>query len=348
MPWTSIEIEKQDKFFINNDSDSSRIISYKDALYEALDQSMSLDSRIFIMGEGVDDPGGVFGTTKGLHEKYGRDRVFDTPISENALTGIATGAAMVGLRPIFVHARMDFLVVSLDQLVNHASKWSYMFGGKVNIPLVVRTISARGWGSGAQHSQCIQGMLMNAPGLKIAIPATPYDAKGLLVSSIIDNNPVLFVEHRWLYKTIGNVPETLYSIPFGKGIVRRKGTDVTIVAISYMVIEALKAAEKLQTENISAEVIDLRTIKPIDETIIFESLAKTGKLLITDTGSKTGGVASEISAIVAEKAFHLLKEPIVRVCCPDVPTPASDILEKAFYQDSETIYTKVMELMKQK
>jgi acetoin:2,6-dichlorophenolindophenol oxidoreductase subunit beta len=345
MPWTTIQVEKQDNYFIN-DSDASRVISYKDAIYEALDQSMSLDSRVFIMGEGVDDPGGIFGTTKGLCKKYGKDRVFDTPIAENALTGIATGAAMAGLRPIFVHARMDFLVISLDQLVNHASKWSYMFGGKVNIPLVVRTISARGWGSGAQHSQCVQGMLMNVPGLKIAIPATPYDAKGLLLSSIIDNNPVLFVEHRWLYKNIGNVPETLYSIPFGKGIVRRKGTDVTIVAVSYMVIEALKAAEKLQTTNISAEVIDLRTIKPIDENIIFESLAKTGKLLITDTGAKTGGVASEISALVAEKAFHLLKKPIARVCCPDVPTPASDILEKAYYQDSETIYTKVLDLMK--
>ncbi|MHB8064843.1 MAG: alpha-ketoacid dehydrogenase subunit beta [Ruminiclostridium sp.] len=346
MPWTTIEIEKQDKFFIKNDSEASRVISYKDAIYEALDQSMSRDSRVFIMGEGVDDPGGIFGTTKGLHEKYGRDRVFDTPIAENALTGVATGAAMAGLRPIFVHSRMDFLVVSLDQLVNHASKWCYMFGGKINIPLVVRTISARGWGSGAQHSQCVQGMLMNVPGLKIAIPATPYDAKGLLVSSIIDNNPVLFVEHRWLYKTMGNVPETLYSIPFGKGVVRKTGTDVTIVAVSYMVIEALKAAEKLQTQNISAEVIDLRTIKPIDEAIIFESLAKTGRLLITDTGSKTGGVASEISALAAEKAFHLLKKPIVRVCCPDVPTPASDILEKAYYQDSETIYTKVIDLMK--
>ncbi len=346
MPWTTIEVEKQDKFYIKDDSNENRIISYKDAIYEALDQSMERDSRVFIMGEGVDDPSGVFGTTKGLHEKYGADRVFDTPIAENSLTGMVTGAAMAGLRPVFVHSRMDFLIISLDQLVNHACKWSYMFGGKVKIPLVVRTISARGWGSGAQHSQCVQGMMMNVPGLKIAAPATPYDAKGLLISSIIDNNPVLFVEHRWLYKTMGNVPDSLYSIPFGKGVIRRKGTDVTIVAVSYMVIEALKAAEKLQSENISAEVIDLRTIKPIDEDLIFESLAKTGKLLITDTGCKTGGVASEISAVVAEKAFHLLKKPIERVCCPDVPTPASDVLEKAYYQDSESIFKKVLDMMK--
>ncbi len=346
MPWTTIEVEKQDKFIITDDSENARMISYKDALYEALDQSLAKDPRVFIMGEGVDDPGGVFGTTKGLHEKYGRDRVFDTPIAENSLTGIAAGAAMAGLRPIFVHSRMDFLLLSLDQLVNHAAKWSYMTGGKVSVPLVVRTVSARGWGSGAQHSQCLQGMLMNAPGLKIAVPATPYDAKGLLISSIIDNNPVLFVEHRWLYKTVGNVPDTLYSIPFGKGVVRKAGKDITIVAVSYMLVEALKAAEKLQARNISAEVIDLRTIKPIDEDIIIESLTKTGRLIITDTGWKTGGAAAEIAAIVAEKAVHLLKKPVVRVCCPDIPTPAGDLQEKAFYPDSVTICDKAVELMK--
>jgi len=346
MPWTTVEVEKQDKFIIEDEDQSGRVISYKDALYEALDQSLERDSRVFVMGEGIDDIAGVFGTTRGLHEKYGGHRVFDTPIAENSLTGIAAGAAMAGLRPILVHARMDFLLLSFDQLVNHASKWSYMTGGEVSVPLVVRTISARGWGSGAQHSQCIQGMLMNVPGLKIAVPATPYDAKGLLVSSIIDNNPVLFVEHRWLYKTMGKVPDTLYSIPFGKGVVRRKGSDVTIAAISYMVIEALKAAQKLEAENISVEVIDLRTIKPIDEDIIIESLAKTGRLIISDTGAKTGGAASEIAAIVAEKALGHLKKPITRVCCPDTPTPTSDVLEKAYYPDSETICNAVRELLK--
>lgn len=347
MPWTTIQVEKQDEFVINDDQNSGRIISYKDAIYEALDQSMARDPRVFIMGEGVDDIAGVFGTTKGLHEKYGKDRVFDTPIAENSLTGIAAGAAMAGLRPVLVHSRMDFLIISLDQLVNHAAKWSYMTGGKVKIPLVVRTVSARGWGSGAQHSQCVQGMLMNVPGLKIAVPATPYDAKGLLISSIIDNNPVLFVEHRWLYKTMGSVPDQLYSIPFGKGKVRREGTDVTIVAVSYMLVEALKAADKLKADNISAEVIDLRTIKPIDEDIIFESLKKTGRLLVADTGWRTGGAASEIISLVAEKVPHYLKKPAVKVCCPDVSTPASDILEKAFYPDSDTIYSKVVELLKE-
>ena len=204
MPWTTVQVEKLENFFIKSNSESGRVISYKDAIFEATDQALARDPRVFVLGEGVDDSGGVFGTTKSLHEKYGKDRVFDTPICENSLTGFATGAAIAGLRPILVHSRMDFLVISLDQLVNHACKWNYMFGGKVKIPLVVRTISARGWGSGAQHSQCVQGMLMNVPGLKIAAPATPYDAKGLLISSIMDDSPVLFVEHRWLYKTMAS------------------------------------------------------------------------------------------------------------------------------------------------
>jgi len=300
-PWTTVQVEKLDNFFITGDSAGDRVLTYKDALHEAFDQSLARDPKVFIMGEGVDDVAGVFGTTKGLKEKYGADRVFDTPISENSLTGIAAGAAMAGLRPIFIHARMDFILLSLDQLVNHASKWCYMFGGKVKVPMVVRTISARGWGSGAQHSQCIQGMLMNVPGLKIVAPATPYDAKGLMVSAIIDNNPVLFVEHRWLHKTTGYVPEELYSIPIGKGVIRRKGEDITIVALSYMLVEALKAAEKLQESGISAEIIDPRTLKPFDEEILLESVAKTGKLLIADTGCKTGSVASEIAAIAVEK-----------------------------------------------
>ena len=346
MPWTTVQVEKLDNFFIKGDSTGDRVLTYREALHEAFDQSLARDPKVFIMGEGVDDVAGVFGTTKGLKEKYGENRVFDTPISENSLTGIAAGAAMAGLRPIFIHARMDFLLLSLDQLVNHASKWCYMFGGKVKVPMVVRTISARGWGSGAQHSQCIQGMLMNVPGLKIVAPATPYDAKGLMVSSIIDNSPVLFVEHRWLHKTTGHVPEELYSIPIGKGVIRRKGEDITIVAVSYMLVEALKAAEKLQESGISAEVVDPRTLKPLDEEILLESVAKTGRLLITDTGCKTGGTASEISALVCEKAFHLLKKPIVRVCCPDAPTPASDVLEKAYYPDSETICREVKNLLK--
>lgn len=346
MPWTTVQVEKLEDYFITGETEGGRVLTYKDALHEALDQSLARDPAVFIMGEGVDDIAGVFGTTKGLKEKYGANRVFDTPIAENTLTGIAVGAAIAGLRPILIHARMDFLLLSLDQLVNHASKWCYMFGGKVKVPMVVRTISARGWGSGAQHSQCIQGMLMNVPGLKIVAPATPYDAKGLMVSAIIDNNPVLFVEHRWLHKTTGNVPKEMYSIPIGKGVIRREGEDITIVAVSYMLVEALKAAEKLQESGISAEIVDLRTLKPFDEEILLESVAKTGRLLIADTGCKTGSVASEIAAFAAEKAFHLLKKPVKRVCCPDTPTPTSDVLEKAFYPGDEHIFNVAMNLVK--
>ncbi|HEY8422737.1 MAG TPA: alpha-ketoacid dehydrogenase subunit beta [Thermoclostridium sp.] len=347
MPWTTIQVEKLDNFFIKGDSAGDRVMTYRDALHEAFDQSLARDPRVFIMGEGVDDVAGVFGTTKGLKEKYGAERVFDTPIAENSLTGFAAGAAMAGLRPVLVHARMDFLLLSLDQLVNHASKWCYMFGGQVTVPMVVRTISARGWGSGAQHSQCIQGMLMNVPGLKIVAPATPYDAKGLMISAIIDNNPVLFVEHRWLHKTTGHVPEELYSIPIGKGVIRREGDDITIVGISYMLVEALKAAEKLQEAGISAEVVDLRSLKPFDEELLIKSVEKTGRLIIADTGSKTGSVASEIAAFAAEKAFHLLKKPVKRVCCPDTPTPTSDVLEKAFYPTDNDIFNEAVKLVKE-
>jgi pyruvate dehydrogenase E1 component beta subunit len=347
MSLKTVEAVKNDIPVTDNKSEEGRVISFKDAIFEATDQAMARDPRVFVMGEGVDDPTGVFGTTKGLQDKYGTERVFDTPIAENSLTGFAAGAAMAGLRPILIHSRMDFMILSLDQLVNHACKWSYMFHGQVKVPLVVRTISARGWGAGAQHSQCIQGMLMSVPGLKIAAPATPYDAKGLLISSILDDSPVLFVEHRWLYKTTGRVPESLYSIPFGTGAVRRPGSDVTIVAVSYMQKEALKAAEELEAEDhISAEVIDPRTLKPLDEKIIFGSLAKTGRLIIADTGNRTGGAASEIAAVVSEKAFSLLKKPIVRIGCPDAPTPASEILEKAYYPDSGIIRREAIRLMK--
>lgn len=345
MPWTTVQVEKLENFYISGDIEGDRILSYRDAIHEALDTSLARDPRVFIMGEGVDDVAGVFGTTKGLKEKYGENRVFDTPIAENTLTGIAAGAAMAGLRPVLIHARMDFLLLSLDQLVNHASKWSYMFAGQVKVPMVVRTISARGWGSGAQHSQCIQGMLMNVPGLKIVAPATPYDAKGLMISAIIDNNPVLFVEHRWLHKTTGNVPEELYSIPIGRGVIRRKGEDITIVAISYMLVEALRAAEKLQQAGISAEIVDLRSLKPFDEEIIKESVVKTGRLLIADTGCKTGSVASEIAAFAAEKAFGYLKKPVIRVCCPDTPTPTSDVLEKAYYPNDQDIFNEAVKLV---
>jgi len=280
-----------------------------------------------------------------LHKKYGDSRVFDTPLSENALTGVAVGAALTGMRPVYMHNRPDFLLLAMDQIVNHASKWSYMFGGHIHVPLVIWAVVGRGWGGGAQHTQTLQGLFMHVPGLRLVMPSTPYDAKGLLITSIADNNPVIIIEHRWLLRQTGYVPEGLYSIPFGHGVVRRPGKDITIVAVSYMVVEALNAAQELQEQGIDVEVIDPRTLKPLDEEIILDSVKKTGRLIIADTGWKTGGVAAEIAAIVVEKGFKYLKAPVKRITSPDIPTPASYVLEAKFYTGKADIIAGCKELV---
>lgn len=346
MPWTKVLIEKQVPAYDEHAGQDVRKLTVPEAIKEGLDQALARDKNVFVMGQGVDDPLGMFGTTLGLDKKHGRDRVFDTPLSENALTGVAVGAALVGMRPVYLHNRPDFLLLAMDQIANHASKLSYMFGGNAKVPLVILAVIGRGWGSAAQHSQALHGLFMHVPGLKLVMPSTAYDAKGLLISSIADNNPVIYIKHRWLFKHSGFVPEELYSIPFGKGIVRRQGKDITIVGISYMVIEALRAAEKLQENGCDAEIIDLRTLKPLDEDIILNSVRKTGRLVIADTDWVTGGVASEIAAVVAEKGFQYLKAPIKRIGWPDVPTPSSYILEQAFYPGVEEIINAVKEIVK--
>lgn len=346
MPWTKVLLETQKNMAEDHEPDGARRISHAEAIREALDTALALDERVFIMGQGVDDPGGMFGATLELHKKYGSERVFDTPIAENALTGVAIGSALAGMRPFYCHNRPDFLLMAMDQIVNHASKWSYMFGGNIKAPLVIWSVIGRGWGSAAQHSQALHGLFMHVPGLKLVMPSRPYDAKGLLISAVADDSPVLIMEHRWCFKQIGSVPEELYSIPLGQGVIRRPGRDITIVAISYMVIEALKAADELQARGVGAEVIDPRTLKPLDEEIILNSLKKTGRLLIADVGWKTGGVGAEIAAVVAEKGFDLLRAPIRRVSCPDVPTPASYVLEQAFYRDAGDIVNCAVEMMR--
>lgn len=344
--WDKKSIEKEEPGFQHLEKLADRKLSYSATLHETFDQLLTYDDRIFIMGQGVDDPFGMFGATLNLHKKYGSQRVFDTPLSEEGLTGIAIGAAIGGMRPIYMHNRPDFLLLAMNQIVNHASKWSYMFGGNINVPVVIWACVGRGWGSGAQHSQALQGLFMHVPGLKLVMPSTPYDAKGLLVSSVYDNNPVIILEHRWLLKHTGYVPEELYKIPFGKGVVRKEGKDITIVGVSYMVIEALRAAEELQKEGISVEVIDLRTLKPLDEDIILKSIKKTGKLIIVDTGWKTGGITAEIAAIVSEKGFGYLKKPIKRIASPDTPTPAGYTLEAKFYPGVNDIIDAIKELLK--
>jgi pyruvate dehydrogenase E1 component beta subunit len=345
MPWTKVYIDKN--ISLNSlEEEGLRGITYRQALLEAQNQLLAEDERVFLMGEGVDDKGGIFGSTLGLVDRYGKDRIIDTAVAENGLTGIAIGAATAGMRPIFIHMRMDFLPMCLDQIMNHAAKWYFMTGGQVNVPLVIRSIIGRGWGSAAQHSQALHSLFLHIPGLKLAIPSTPYDVKGLLVSAVRDGNPVVFVEHRWVYDYMGYVPEELYQVPFGKGIIRREGKDVTVVALSQMVYESVKAAQLLSEEGIELEVIDPRTLKPLDEELIFSSVKKTGHLVIADVACKTGGVGAEIACRVAESAFSYLKAPVKRVNFPDLPTPCSPVLEEAYYPDAGDIITAVKEVLK--
>jgi len=321
----------------------AQVISYREAIREALYLALKEDKRVFVFGEGVDDAGGVFGTTRNLHKEFGKERVFDTPICENTLTGIAMGASLGGLRPILVHMRTDFMLLSMDQLINHVAKWKYMFGGKVSVPLVIRAIIGGGWGSAAQHSQPLQGLFTHLPGLKVVMPATPYDAKGLLLSSIIDESPVIFIEHRWLYDQKDYVPKKPYFIPLGKSILKREGKDLTLIADSFMVPLAMEAAKVLEKEGIDIELIDLRTIKPLDYNLILNSVTKTGRVAILDFGYKFCGISSEISSFLTEKAWSSLKAPPLRIALPDTPTPASPVLEKIYYPDIENIISKIKE-----
>lgn len=346
MPWSKVSIEKYEPGFNHSSDEGGRKLSYIEAVREAFDQALAQDNRVFIMGQGVDDHTAMFGATLNLHKKYGSNRVFDVPLSENALTGVSIGAALTGMRPIYLHNRPDFLLLAMDQIINQASKWSYMFGGNGKVPFVIWAPVGRGWGTGAQHSQALQGLFMHVPGLRLVMPSTPYDAKGLIISSIIDDNPVIIIEYRWQFKHTGYVPEEAYSIPLGRGVIRRRGKDITIAGVSYMIIESLRAAVELEKEGIDVEIIDLRTLRPLDETILLESVKKTGRLLVVDTGWKTGGVSAEISAIVAERGFNYLKKPIKRVACLDIPTPASYVLEAKFYPGVTDIVESAKEMMK--
>jgi pyruvate dehydrogenase E1 component beta subunit len=267
--------------------------------------------------------------------------VIDTPVSENAITGTAVGAALVGMRPVVVHPRVDFMMYAMDPVINQAANWHYMFGGKSSVPVVIWGIINRGGEQAAQHSQSLHALFAHVPGLKVVMPSTPYDAKGLMVAAIEDDNPVVYMDDRWLYNLEGEVPEEIYSVPIGKGIVRREGKDVTLVAISNIAAESVKASQELKGEGIDTEVIDLRSVKPLDEALLFESVKKTGRLVVADGGWKTCGMAAEVSARVSENVFEYLKAPIARVTLPDSPAPASRVLEKEYYPDSKTIVDAV-------
>ena len=301
--------------------------------------------KVICYGLGIDDPKRIFGTTVGLKEEFGKDRVFDMPASENAMTGVAIGAGLVGYRSVMVHQRLDFFLLAMDQLVNGAAKWHYMFGGKAFVPITIRLIVGRGWGQGPTHSQSLQAWFAHIPGLKVVMPSTAYDAKGLLLSSIFDNNPVIFIEHRWLHNQIGGVPKKEYKIPLKKAKVIKKGKDITIVSISYMTVEALKAINFLNQFNISCELIDLRTINPIDYSTINQSIKKTGRLLVLDTGNSNLSVASEIVARASMNLFNFFKTAPKKIALPDVPTPASFGLTKKFYPGSKEIAECIIKML---
>ena len=314
-----------------------KLIKYSEAINDALNIAMELDSSVICYGLGVPDPKGVFGTTSGLQEKFGEKRVFDMPTSENAMTGVAIGASLNGIRPVMTHQRLDFFLLAMDQLVNNAAKWFYMFGGKTPVPITIRLILGRGWGQGPTHSQNLQAIFSHIPGLKVVMPAIAGDAKGLLLESIFDNNPIIFLEHRWLHNLEGNVPDGDYRIPIGKANLLHEGSDITLVSMSYMSIEALHAVEALKKEGINCELIDLRTVKPVDFNSIFKSVRKTGHLVAIDTGVATNSISSEIISRVSMECFHVLKKPPVRIALPDYPTPSSSSLTKDFYIRSEDI-----------
>lgn len=310
---------------------ASRELTYAAAIREGFAVALERDPRVLLMGLGVPDPKGFFGTTTDLQKQFGADRVMDMPCAENGMSGVMLGAALNGLRPVINHQRLDFAMLSMDPICTQAAKWSYMFGGAMKMPVVFRMILGRGWGQGPQHSQCLHSWFAHIPGLKVVMPTTPHDAKGLLIAAIEDDNPVVFIEHRWLHHINGEVPAGHYTVPIGPARLARAGSDVTIVAFSYMVLEALEAAEKLAEDGIEAEVIDVRSLRPLNQTLLLASVAKTGRLVVADTGHSTAGMAAEIIAIASESAFDSLKAAPRRVCFPECPTPTSPTLSAEFY-----------------
>lgn len=324
---------------------SNRTLTYAQALYEGTRQEMERDENVFVFGLNVDDARGLYGTTLDLHKLFGRDRNFDTPLSEDAMTGVAIGAALAGARPIHVHQRMDFLLLCMNQLINIAAKGSYMYAGAVKVPIVVRAVIGRSWGQGAQHSQALHSYFMHVPGIRVAAPVTPHDAKGCLIASIRDNNPVIFMENRMLYGISGIVPEEPYEVPFGKARTLTRGDDITIVGISHMVVECVRAKHLLEEIDVAAEVIDPVTLTPIDIDTITASVERTGRLLVVDNGWTTCGAASEILAAVVERLQGEREFRVKRMGYAPVPCPTTKPLENLFYPNARTIAQAAHELL---
>lgn len=305
-----------------------RTIMYREAIASALAEEMRRDERVFVMGEDVAVIGGVYKATRGLLEKFGPERVRNTPLSEWAIAGVATGAAMCGARPVAEIMHIDFTGCGMDIMLNQMSKMCYKTNGKIHVPMVLRTQGGRGHSNGCTQSQSLEALFTHIPGLKVVMPATPYDAKGLLKSAIRDNNPVIFIEHKGLYQTKGPVPEEEYLIPLGKAEIKRFGRDVTIITYSKTVLTALQAAEQLANMNIDAEVLDLRSLVPLDFDTIAESVKKTGRVIVSHEACRRNGYGAEIAAEISEKLFDELDAPVVRVCGADIPVPNATLPER--------------------
>lgn len=323
-----------------------RLLTYAEAIREATEQAMDLDPAVIVLGLGVDDPKPIYGTTRGLAAKFGGGRVFNTPLSEEAMTGVAIGAAMAGLRPIHVHIRMDFVLLAMNQLINIAAKARYMYGGAVSVPIVVRSIIGKSWGQGAQHSQGLYPLFMHVPGLKVVAPSTAYDAKGTLLQSIRDDNPVMFVEHRLLHSLEGYVPETPYTVPLGKARLLARGADVTIVGISYMAVEALRARAHLEGVGVSAEVIDPVSVSPLDVDTIEASVRRTGRLVVVDCGWITCGAGGEIVAALIERLQGVTEVRVRRLGFAPVVCPTTRPLEDLFYPNARSIASEAYALVR--
>ena len=323
-----------------------RLITYAEAVREATEQEMVRDPTVVVFGEGAPDPKITYGTTGGLLARFGSERVFDTPLAEDGMTGAAIGMALGGLRPVHFHQRMDFLLLGMNQIVNIAAKSHYMYGGAVSVPIVIRSVIGRSWGQGAQHSQGLQSLFMHVPGLKVVAPTTPYDAKGCLIQSIRDDNPVIFVEHRMLHYLKGHVPEESYTVPLGKARALRAGTDLTLVGISYMVVECVRAARQLADVGISAEVIDPVSLSPLDIDAVVASVRKTGRLMIVDSGWTTCGVGAEIVARTVERLQGLREIRVRRMGFESVPCPTTKPLENLFYPSAQKVAAAANELVR--
>lgn len=327
---------------------SPRKITYCQAINEALAQEMERDSSVFVYGIGVPDHKGIFGSTLGLAKRFGKSRCFDTPLSEDSLTGFGVGAAINGLRPIHVHMRVDFFILAMNQLANTVSSYRYLMGGKLKVPMVMRAVIGRGWGQGCQHSKSIYSVFAHIPGLKVVMPTTSMDAKGLLISAIREDNPVIIIEHRWLYWQKGEVPQKPFTIPLGEPNILQRGKDVTIVACSWMNVEALKAREILARRGVSVEIVDPRIIAPLNDEVIVKSVKKTGRCIVADNDWLHCGFSAEVAARVAQKCFDKLKYPVQRIGFAPTPCPTARHLEDEFYPNAINIIRTIEKMLKLK